>query len=195
MTSQQITKSIATRELQLGRREKFYHYFFVWFLVVIALLPFFNDISQGPGADIASWFLTPFTLIPLPLAVIYYFIQKRRLRFTVIETKLTLEQVLETVNMIGERQNWHRSAKNKRCYIAKSTTVRCLDWGIRITVLLKHDLVLINSICDPEMDNPVTSFGQNRRNVEMLVSTLKSREFGLAPQKKLKLSQSSTAKM
>lgn len=86
-------------------------------------------------------------------------------------------------------------AKNKRCYIAKSSTVRWLDWGVRITVLFKHDLVLLNSICDPEMDNQITSFGQNRRNVEVLVSALKSREFGLAPKKKLKLSQSSTARM
>jgi hypothetical protein len=182
MTSEQISESIRLKKLRLPRGQKLNHFLIVVILTVpsLTLLVFyFKDLVETGAAR--TGFLWAGLLLIAPAALFFY-IQDRRLRMHAVETDLSHEQIIETVEMVARRLGWQRSSKTDRSYIASTSPgFWSGSWGELITILFDKNTVLINSICDPDQQSSVVSCGRNRKNVEALVIALKRREFGGAP--------------
>lgn len=107
---------IVRRTIELSGWEKFNHYLFVWVLAGLSIMGigfmlFSKDDASFEGA---SYLFAAFCSI----AIIFYFIQKRRLRFIVIETTLNREHLAEVINYVSKRQKWKQKSRSKTFYVA-----------------------------------------------------------------------------
>ncbi len=95
MTEEQIQHSIKQGKIKLSNWDKFTHYGVVIFLFFFpAMLAFFRirDFIKGtpkPFKVIEIWFI----LIPLILGLLFYQLQKNRLKFKIAHTNLTRKEV------------------------------------------------------------------------------------------------------
>lgn len=110
MTKKIYNKSIETCEVQLvGFWPHLAHFGFVGFLFFIPtmMLSFhLIDYLQGNPESFKegeAWFI----IIPTILSVIAYWIQKRRLKFRVIKTKLNRVQLKEVLIAVAEKLKWN----------------------------------------------------------------------------------------
>lgn len=176
MTSQQIKRSIETGELQLSSGQKFTHYSIVFFftlipLVWIAMIVYNYIIGKAPFFDeILMYFMT----IPIILVLLFYIIQKRKLKFTIIETTLTRDELNSIIANVAQRLEWMTFNNNKSFYIAKTYPgFLSGSWGEQITILFDKNKLLINSICDPDKIS-IVSMGRNRTHVTTLIEEIKN---------------------
>ncbi|MBD1362375.1 hypothetical protein IDJ77_01015 [Mucilaginibacter sp. ZT4R22] len=176
MTEEIFNRSIETQELQLvGLENKLTHYGIVAFLLIIPLvlmvlhsIDYFNSGSTD-YKDGEVWFL----FLPSVLAVIFYFIQKKRLKFKIVKTSLNAEQLKGIINEVAKDLKWVRMSSSTKTYIAKTLPgFFSGSWGEQITVLFYNDTVLINSICDPDRRPSVVSMGRNRENENTLADKI-----------------------
>ena len=184
MTKEQIKKSIETGELDLKFTDKFTHYGIVGFLLIIPatllMYTLFIGIPKQPRVE-----LILFVLVPTLLALLFYKLQKKRLEFESVNTTLTREEVAEIIKEVGEELNWHPFLNKDKIYIAKTYPgLLSGSWGEQITVLFGRNRVFINSICDPDKNSSVVSFGRNRKNMNALLNKIE----GASRQQKLKAS-------
>jgi len=101
-----------------------------------------------------------------PVSIIFYVIQKRRLKYTVVTTTLTPAEIDAVLLKLEAGKGWKRKRKTPFIYIA--TTYGGLlsgSWGERITIEQSGGMVYMNSICDPAKPSSVTSWGRNKKNV------------------------------
>lgn len=176
MTNDQIQYSIETGELKLGNWDKFTHYGIVGFLFIIpAMFIFFHtkDYFQGisrPFREGEIWFM----IIPSILGLLFYRLQKNRLKFKQIETKLTREEIDQIIEKIANELEWITFVKNKKIIISKTFPgFFSGSWGEQITILFDKNRILVNSICDPDKRSSVVSMGRNKKNMNRLIEEIK----------------------
>jgi len=171
MTTEQLDKSFETGRLQLSTRDKFSHFGIVFFLCIapsVLLTLHLTAYLQGLDASFKDGEIG-FILVPPFLAVIFYMIQRERLRFRLITTSLKWDELMKLIKQIEKELNWIRVSSNKRIYIARTNPgFFSGSWGEQITILFDTDRILINSICDPKQRLSITSMGRNRENVNAL---------------------------
>jgi hypothetical protein len=185
MTKEIFNRSIETQELQLiGLEHKLTHYGIVGFLfimplilMVLHLIDYFNfgsiDFKDGE-----VWFL----FLPSVLAIIFYLIQKNRLKFKIVTTTLNTEQLKGVINEVAKDLKWVRMPSSAQTYIAKTLPgFFSGSWGEQITVLFNNDTVLINSICDPDRRPSLVSMGRNRENENTLADKITQANNKLKP--------------
>ena len=176
MTNEQIKYSIETGEMKLGNWEKFTHYAIVGFLLIIpTMLIFFHlkDYFQGtsrPFREGEIWFM----IIPSILGLLFYRLQKKRLKFKHIDTKLTREEIEPIIEKVANELEWIPFVKNKKIIIAKTfPSFFSGSWGEQITILFDENRILVNSICDPKQRSSVVSMGRNKKNMKRLIEEIK----------------------
>lgn len=153
---------IVNGKVKLTFWEKFTHYLIVYtftgFSVMgVGLMIFSKDSAYFERALYIFYFC-------FPIAVIFYFIQKRRLRFIIIETSLDEIQLTEVINYVAKRQKWQQKSRSKNHYIATCDDTSSLfgnHWGERITILYHDNKIYFNSICDPNKKPSVTAWNRN----------------------------------
>ncbi len=175
MTNEQIKYSIETGEMKLGNWDKFNHYAIVGFLFIIpALFIFFHlkDYFQGtsrPFREGEIWFM----IIPSILGLLFYRIQRNRLKFKSINTKLTREELDPIIEKVATELEWIPYVSNKKIIIAKThPSLFSGSWGEQITILFHKNQILVNSICDPEKRSSVVSMGRNKKNMNRLIEEI-----------------------
>ena len=176
MTEDIFNRSIETQELHLaGLEHKLMHYGIVGFLLITPLtltafhfIDYFNSGSTN-FKDGEVWFL----FLPSVLAIIFYVIQKKRLKFKIVKTSLNAEQLKGIINEVAKDLKWVRMSSSTKTYIAKTLPgFFSGSWGEQITVLFYNETVLINSICDPDRRPSVVSMGRNRENENTLADKI-----------------------
>ena len=180
MTQEECDKSIATGERQLiGFWEKSTHYslafFFLLFPAVFLCLQLIRDLKSDPAYSGGNelWFIA----VPLVLSGLTFWMQKRRLRFKIIQTTLTRAQVEAIIERVADEQEWTGHFVTSKIYKAKTYPgFFSGSWGEEITILLPDDRLFINSICDPEKKGSFTSMGRNWENVGMVIKSIKRAE-------------------
>ena len=172
MTNEQIKYSINTGEMKLGNWDKFTHYGIVYSLFIIPVMLiffYFKDCFQGtarPIREVEIWFI----IIPSILGVLFYRLQKSRLKFKSIETKLTRDELGLIIEKVANELEWTPYVNNKKIIIAKThPSFFSGSWGEQITILFDKNRVLINSICDPDKRSSVVSMGRNKKNMKRLI--------------------------
>jgi len=179
MTQFEIDRSIASGYLCPNRWDRFNHFFPAIAMVWVAILfPAFWVYDRTVGLSFTP-VITPanatfwlFVIVTSVLACIVFYVQKRRLRLTRIETKLSEVEILKTLETISRQHNWRIISKTKHLVVAITTPpFRSGSWGERITVIFGDGSVFANSICDPAKQSSLVSMGRNRKNVETIVNT------------------------
>ena len=179
LTSQNIKKSIQTKELQLDFRQKTSHYQSVLVLLYLSalclLLPlvfFLKDYFWGFykhfdfGLILASLFF-------LIAALIYYFIQKKRLKMTVIESNLTREEIGSIIDELCRKFNWSKWRNRKNLIVIKTPEN---FWSFfaaeQITILFGKNEIFVNSIRDLDAQRKAHGeIGKNSENVKILIDS------------------------
>lgn len=176
MTNEQIKYSIETSEMKLGNWHKFTHYGIVGFLFIIpAMLITFHlkDHFQGtsrPFREGEIWFM----IIPSILGLLFYRLQKNRLKFKSIDTKLTREELDPIIEKVANELEWITFVKNKKIVISKTfPSFFSGSWGEQITILFDKNRILVNSICDPDKRISIVSMGRNKKNMNRLIEEIK----------------------
>ncbi|MDB5030399.1 hypothetical protein [Mucilaginibacter sp.] len=176
MTEEQYNKSINTQELQLTVSKKLSHFSIVLFcLFVCIILPVIHAIKyfQGDQSPFMSGEIL-IIIIPAIIGLLFYWLQKSRLKFKIITTSLTRANLIDIINLVGKQLEWSISHPSHNEVLARTNpSFFSGSWGEQVTVLFYGDEVLINSVCDLNKQTSVVSFGRNRKNVETLINAIK----------------------
>jgi len=177
MTNEQIKYSIETGEIKLKGWDKFSHYSLPSFMFIIpAMIIFFQLKYYFDGRPKAFmegeiWF---FLIIPIILGFLFYRMQRKRLKFKSVDTKLTRDELVKVIEKVAARLEWTPSIVDEKIIIAKTQPgFLSGSWGEQITILFDRDKVLVNSICDPDKQSSVVSFGRNKENTNSLIEEIK----------------------
>jgi len=167
-----------TNRLKLTKGQLFWHYSVIPFLLITPVMSLYSvfeiEISHTyTGVRTTEEILT-FGLPWLVPTLIFGLIQYRRLNFKKIKTKLTSKDFKSITQKAGDEMNWSFISLNSN-YALAFTRFNWASWGERITIIRCENEILINSICDPDNRPSVTSWGQNRKNLNALRKRLITR--------------------
>jgi hypothetical protein len=168
-----------SNSLRLTRGQLFAHYAIVPFLLIA---PIFTTYSL-----IQIYFTHSYTGVRsagelaiagypwIILAFASFFIQKRRLKFRKIQISVKPENFKKAVMLTSNKLNWEiQNITNNYAVANRKGNFPGGSWGELITIIRKENLVLINSICDPNNKISVASWGWNRKNAETFKINLES---------------------
>jgi hypothetical protein len=147
--------------------QAFWHYSVVPFLLIapvltsVSVFKYYVTHTYTAARPIEDIILPGYVWI-LP-AVIFFFIQKRRLKFKVINIPVDKEVFKEATEQAAKELEWRIEKKANDVVIAKSG-FSWRSWGEQITIIWCKDKILFNSICDPDRRPSVASFGMNKLN-------------------------------
>ncbi len=178
MTEEQITQSLEAKELKLVGWRKYTHYSIVGFFFLIAAFVLILDLkdilsSTARGLEQMWVFQLVFLIVPLGLGLLYYKIQRNKLKFRIVKTNLTREELEKIIQQVSSELKWLVIAIDNKVIEAKTSPgFLSGSWGELITILFDKQTVLVNSICDPDKRASVVSFGRNKRNTDRLIEEI-----------------------
>ncbi|WP_133249960.1 hypothetical protein [Marinifilum breve] len=163
--------SCAPTRLKLTKLGYLGHYAFVFFVLFPFLLSIFSYIKFLNGnydglRPIREMF--DGTSIFVGIAFILFLLQYKRLRFKIYSISISEEKVIEICHKIAEVNEWKIKQSTKNVFVA-STEVPFDFIGEVITVIVHHQKVYINCICDPYKRPNITSFGYNRKYKQEII--------------------------
>src|SRR5690606_7351299 len=158
-----------TKRLKLSRWQTLEHYFVVILFLLISCFSLFSLFEiyitkTYDGVRSANELITA-ALPMVVLAIVLYFIQKRRLRFREIRIEYTDQELREAVQRTASEYEWNVKRNNKNVCRAYRSSNWTGSWGEMITIIKDRDRLLLNSICDPNQWSSITSYGWNKRNI------------------------------
>ncbi|MEO9022023.1 MAG: hypothetical protein ABI237_00010 [Ginsengibacter sp.] len=165
MTEAQIQKMKNTQTLILARGQTFWHY---------AVIPFLLITPALTTIDFFKYYVTHTYTSTKPIdyifgyiwilpALIFYFIQRHRLRFKIINISVDNKAFHNAVEKTAKELEWKITQMNNEIVVAKNF-FSWRSWGEQITILHDQDKILFNSICDPDKRPSIASFGMNKVN-------------------------------
>ena len=166
----------SNRRLKLRPIQTLTHYGIVLFLLFIVSLTAWSLIQiyvtdTYTGVRQASELIR--TSLPfLFLALLFAFIQYRRLKFKEINVTFSDEQFQEAVERTAADLGWRVDRNNKDFFRAFRYWDWTASWGEMITIAKDENRLLVNSICSPESMSSVASFGWNRKNIQTFLNNL-----------------------
>jgi hypothetical protein len=178
MTEDELSHSIETNEVHLTFWGKLNHYGIVGFLCIIQVLLIFTMITNNTHGGARSINELPIGgfIVATVLAILFYKLQKKRLKFKSVETGLKRKELNDIIREVATELKWSLESVNENYIVAKSHPSFLLGFGgEQITLIFDQNRILVNSICDPYKKNMGTSLGRNRRNMDKLLNKIKSR--------------------
>lgn len=164
------------KRLKLKPLQTLTHYGIVLFLLSIVSLTAWSLI-QIYVTDVYSGVRTTNELIRsslpfLVLALLFAFIQYKRLKFKEIKVAFTDEQFQAAIERTVKDLEWRIDRNNKAFLRAYRPWNWTGSWGEMITIVKDKDRLLVNSFCDPNSMTSVASYGWNRKNIETFLKNL-----------------------
>lgn len=179
MTQFNIQKIKETRVLQLTKGQLFGHYAIVLILLVAPIMTTYSLFQiyvtknyTGVRTAQELIFVSYPWLLP---ALFFYFLQKKRLKFSEIQLTVDKDDFIKAAELTSDKLGW--TIQNISTDFIRATRPGSFSsgsWGELISIIRDTDKVLINSICDPDSFVSVASYGWNRKNVKTFKSTLES---------------------
>jgi hypothetical protein len=149
MSNEQIEKSIKTGYLQISFDRKLGHYLpvhvFTSIVIITLLFPALVNKSQHELNKSSMYFLD---IIFLMVAGVFYFYQRKKLKFQVIEIELKREIINEIIKNIGSKLDWEFKLINEKLMYAERIHKFKILWPMtdRIAIIFKENSVLVNSV-------------------------------------------------
>jgi len=158
------------RKIQLNKRELFWHYSVVLFLLVLPSVDLYYEIKKNqPLSEIKFSYLFIF------FAVIMFYIQRNKLKFKTIQNFYSLEIFDLALKKTAKELNWvidYRTNDFMRAH-RKFDHKESGSWGEMITINRIDNVILINSICNPNgLFISLFSYGRNKQNINQFVINL-----------------------
>jgi len=178
MAQQPIQKMIDRETLVLTKGQTFWHYSVIPFLLMapimtsISVFKYYVTHTYTAARPIEEIILPGYIWL-LP-AIAFFFIQKRRLKFKVINISVGKEIFKEATEQAAKELEWRIEKETSNIIIAK-TAFNWRSWGEQITIIRCNDKILFNSICDPDKRPSVASWGMNKINREIFEQTLRKK--------------------
>jgi hypothetical protein len=175
MTKKEIQISKEKQELQLNFWQKTTHYGIVIGILIIPTTIMFvsvKDILNGSNKHFSEnqlWFI----IIPILISILFYFLQKNRLKFKVIDTSLNVFEIKKIITEIEEQRKWIKN-KNTENYYTATTYPGFFSgsWGELITIIFAENRIYFNSICNPNAKSSVVSMGRNKKHYLTLLNRI-----------------------
>lgn len=175
MTNVKKRISTKTKELKLNLWEKFQHYSIVfYFSIAPVVLLFFHlkDYILGGTKPFLEWEIGIIIIFSI-LALLFYLLQKSRLKFKGVDTTLTREELDPIIEKVANELEWTLHRNSKKMMTFKTNPSLWLgSWGEQITILFYKNRVLVNSICDLQKQSSVASYGRNKKNMNRLIEEI-----------------------
>jgi hypothetical protein len=172
-----------TKRLKLSRWQTLSHFFVVLFFLFIPVLSIFSLFKKiFFNTYEGLWTAEKIISITLPwllLAFIFYLIQKRKLGFKEFKVQYSEQEFQEAIKRTVKDCEWKIELNNKNLFRAHRAWNWSSSWGEVITIIKDNDLLLLNSICDPNTWNSITSYGWNKRNINTFKKNLHDVKSGL----------------
>lgn len=183
MEPSQFNHSITTKKITLNVSQKLTHFHIVILFAVLSITGVFFVITSEDKATLERSSYPCIGFIALTL--IFYFIQKRRLRFIVIDTILERNQLQKAIDYVASKRNWKEITSNDDYYLATSY-VGLLggSWGEYITILFYNNKIYFNSICDPNKKTSLSSYGRNREHAKLFKKAISHLEENVRKEQK-----------
>ena len=168
-----------SNSLRLTRGQLFAHYAVVPFLLILPIYTTYSLIQiylthNYTGVRSAKeLIMTSYPWIILALGS--FFIQKKRLKFREIGISVKPENFKKAVILTSNKLNWEiKNMTNDYAVAVRNGNFLGGSWGELITIIRKKNIVLINSICDPDNIISVASWGWNKKNIETFKMSLEN---------------------
>lgn len=176
MNKEQIDIMKRSKRLKLSRWQTLDHFFIV---ILILLIPGFTLFSlfeiyvtdTYDGVRTAEELISTACPWIVP-AVVFYLIQKRRLRFREVKVEYTEQEFQEAIERTAKEYEWQIEFNDNKIFRAYRPWNWTGSWGEMITIIKDKDRLLLNSICDPNKWSSVASFGWNKRNIDTFLKNL-----------------------
>jgi len=184
MNNQIIKKCIEENELQLSFWNKFSHYSIVIFVLIIPICAIVYKIidainkTERPSKDGEIYVF----VIPIILSILFYLLQKKRLSFKIVETKLSMDEIYKIVDETAKELGWIINQKTNK-YLTANTKPKFNSgsWGEQITIIFIENKILVNSICALNKKNSLVSMGRNKKNEQTFINNIKSHPLTASP--------------
>jgi hypothetical protein len=112
-------------------------------------------------------------LISFSAGIAVLFLQRKRLKIKVIETKLHYNEIMQRIEKLANELKFIPVISTEKVLIARRFPVGFqLSWGEQITLIFDKNKLLINSICDPEQQASLVSGGRNAENINAIRNEL-----------------------
>ena len=166
-----------TEKVKLSFVQLCWHYSVVPFLLITPLLFSWDLLNyyvlrKYDGVREPSELMT-ISLFFIALSILFYFIQKRRLRFSEFNIRYTKDAFDKALKKTAEELKWKIIEKRKGYVRAYRNWDGSASWGELITIKHDNGRILVNSICNPEaIFISVISYGWNKKNVRTFIDNL-----------------------
>lgn len=176
MNRKALKKMIEEGRLRLSFEEKVTHYMIVIFLLIPTLFSLYSlfeyyILKKHTGVR-TPWEMLDFSLPFAILAILFFIIQYRRLRFKMVKTNLTRDELQEIIINIGTKLKWKPLVNEEDIFIAETSAGWTGSWGERITIIFDENRILINSVCNPAGPSSIASMGRNRKNTQSFIKAI-----------------------
>lgn len=175
MTKTVLTVMRRARRLKLGFVDTLMHFAIVGVMLLLSGIFLWdlskNGVATGTVAGAAVF---------IALAGLFYYLQRRALKFRMIKAPHSAAQFKEAVMRTADQLNWRIENNNAGFASARRGWNWTASWGELITILRDDEGIMINSICDP--DHPsITAYGWNKKNVHTFLVNLNDVIRGVDP--------------
>ena len=166
-----------TKTVKLNKGNLFWHYSIVPFLLIVPILSIWNLLkyhvfNNYDGVKTPEF--AAFEFICVVLAILAYIVQFKSLRFKEIRIAVDNDKFNIAVHETAKELEWKIDFHSDNFVRAHRNWNWTASWGEMITIIRHENLILINSICDPNAFRPsITSWGWNRKNVQTFTNRLK----------------------
>lgn len=168
---------IESERMKLNNWETLGHYFVVLYILLIPIFNFYSifqiEITKNYSGVRTTSELFEASWPWLIIAVIFLFIQYKRLKFKKVKSTIGTEEFKQIAKKTGDEMKWNFTTLNNNLVIAK-TEFNWNSWGELIMIIRKNDEILINSICDPNKKASVASWGRNKKNINAFLKNINS---------------------
>jgi len=170
MTQKEKQESLNSEIIKLFGLRKFTHFELSFYLLIFSIIIIIVYILSKVGliGHGKTGILTLFLIsgIPLTISILYYFRQRKQMKYYVIKRKCTEEQILLAYEKTKEELNWTEKKSGKNYFILRTNPgLISFNWGEEIKIIWNSEKVMINSICDPSSSAAIFSMGRNKQNV------------------------------
>lgn len=178
MNAKERKQILKNKKLILSGFRKFTHFELSFYLILISIFfvvfYFLGDAgitSIGRMKPLITYLITG---IPFTIAVLFYVWRYNQLDFHVIKLECSEEDVIKAIEQTSHKLNWTKRKQGKNNYVATTSpeSMMSFNWGEEITIVWNEEVVLINSICNPNSSSALFSMGRNAKNIEFFESKL-----------------------
>lgn len=117
--------------------------------------------------------------IPLSLALLLFRVQRNRLDFEEVPTRLSVEEIGNLFIELAEQHEWSIDHLGYDCIVAHTNpSMWSFTSGEHIFVVYDSGRVWLNSVNNLDRRSSIVSLGYTRRNLRWIVEAIRAREYG-----------------